>query len=162
MNSHSTYIAAFTLLVSMGLAGCASRQPADELRNHQADPSLRVDLTPRRMTGRQQVKLSSHRVLYADRVRKQTDGAVIAEGRVYVSCGEQPEGPQPPIQPRHMYAEHAQWIAATQTLELGGWPILESSGGRIVGTSAETAVVLSGETLKIKGQTSTILVGGHP
>jgi hypothetical protein len=61
-----------------------------------------------------------------------------------------------------MYAEHARWIAATQTLELGGWPILESSGGRIVGTSAETAVVLSGETLKIKGQTSTILVGGHP
>jgi hypothetical protein len=144
------------LLASLILVGCAPPNDARQAPEAEPNPLLRADLSSRRLTGREQVSLSGGRKLYADTVTVLVDGTVEASGRIYVDGGERP------IEqflgwPRHSYASRARWMPSTKVLELQGWPVLEYRRGRIVATSADTSVSMTGENLSIRGPTASRL-----
>jgi hypothetical protein len=143
-----------TLLAGLILAACASQRDDRQGPATQPNLLLRADLSSRRLTGREQVSLSSTRTLYADRLMRLADGTIKASGRIYVNGGDRPNEPFLGW-PRHLYATSARWTSSTQHLELLGWPVLEYRRGRIVATSADTTVIISGESIKTRGPTAS-------
>lgn len=144
------------LLTGLMLVGCASQSDIRPTPAAELNPLLRADLSSRRLTGREQVSLSVARTLYADAVKRLADGTVEASGRIYVDGGDRPSE-QFLGWPRHLYASGARWTPSTKALELQGWPILEYRRGRIVATSADTTVTITGENLNIRGPTTSRL-----
>lgn len=120
-------------------------------------PSSLVDLSSRRLEGRQTLRLAADIVLHADRIVERPDGVTEASGAVYLN-GHGDSYPVPPGWPIYAYSASAEWKPTQRSLTLTGWPILEYRRARITSTAASCSITLDGSSVKVVGPATTVLM----
>lgn len=137
------------LVLSLG-ASCRVTSPTQKI----APPSPLVDLSARRVGGRQTLAIAEDLVLHADRIVQRPDGVMEASGSVYLD-GYRFSSPKHFTWPMHAYSDSAEWRASARSLTLTGWPVLEYRRSRITSLEAGCLITLNGSSIKSVGRTKT-------